>query len=104
MKQSHLLKVDPCPTDHGLRYIVVRERKHGYSIILYEVLTGVKHPKLTKQKWQFYKVLAFIPKIALNAHAPGNNELKNLDYYKKIVLEHTREELNILTRIEKVRK
>lgn len=91
MVQKHLLKLDNCTRDNALQYIVVRARKKAFSLYLMHEKQGEQHLLL----------LTKIQRSTLNFHRPGQLEAGKLDTLKKILLQNARQELAIVTEIEK---
>lgn len=84
--QRHLVSLDPCPYDGGLRYLLTRERKKSFDVMVKCIRRT--HPKDTYcnqgfpihhrgKDIQSYRTVASIKKSDLNPHEKqqsGNRE------------------------------
>jgi len=94
MKQHHLASLEEKCTCGAHLYLILRERSRGFSL-------GVLHVQPGMKGRQDLKILTYVPRSALNIHSPGKNGPGDLLSFKEILLQHVREEMSLLTRIQK---
>lgn len=98
-----MLKLEDCQKHRALRYLVLVEGKRTITPVIYETRQAYGGPG-NAPRIKRYQKRAFLTPIQRNELiCPEDREkqLSNLDHYRKIVLQHTTEELNILSKIER---
>ena len=97
IRQKHLMPLDRCPQDGGLRYLVVRERDRSLDIMVKCLVRNFEKGADRAT----YLTVAKIKKTTLNPHDKGNTVLGDGGYADLIPLEFQRQLLAIVTKNRK---
>lgn len=95
-----MLKLENCERHNALRYLVFVVGKKRITPVVYEV----RQPHGKQKRFQKRLSLTAIPNSELICPEEREKVVGTLDHYKKIVLQHTTEELALLREIEKREK
>lgn len=90
----HFVALEPCPSEGAYRYLVERERPKSVEIVLIHQL-GRK---------RITRVVATVPKVALDIHGPGYSALGRLGSLPKDLEQTGRELLALGAKLKNGRK
>lgn len=89
---KHLTPLEPCSRDQAYRYLTVRERAKSFEIVLIHQEPGTGK--------RITRVVAKVPKYALEIHDAGYQALRNGGSLDSVIRDYGRGLLALATKIQ----